>query len=646
MDNHEKFNRQIDLSNKYPKDDMPISFTKDGKVLSRFSDDFWDLTSFIRGYETNSILDFSEKGTGFNKKTLIHLRLITLYHIFYEKRAKDTVTLKTIRYKYRFCKVLAELFKCSNSSFSNMKKNGIAQKKYLEKVSLNKATTIYSYLSALGTLNKAGVFFELGDDFGIDEALMSKIESLHSLAVSTRKQTILIPSRIYSEFINKSLSAFQILNENLSNLETFFKEVFYTIPPHIGRQSPLFLEIAEKHGLLSYCIYFKIKTSNELFTKFAQIQNLGVFVVGCFSGMRKTEILNLGRDCLQRKEVDDKEVYLLNGYTSKTSKVGVKKTTWITSKTLVNVISTLQGLHPIIKIVSDHHGVYQDISIDEYPLFPNIPKGVNSKLMGKHPLYKYPPSLFNGSDLSIKLICNIEITHSDIDELIAFNPLIDWVEEYNLQVGKTWLFRSHQFRRSLVVYGIRSGIVQLAVLKKQLQHLTVDMTTYYGNSSGTASNLFDDGLMDEFREENIRFQFVQYEEKVIDTTGVLFGGEGTRLHLSKKMNQAPEYLVDKQKTLQYFQEGRLSYKKTPLGGCSKIGACDKLGFSYITACIDCKDSIFDSSSKAALDKTKQAYIAQLNKYEPDSITYKQLQIEINSIDRILNKVEILEIHDV
>ena len=112
------------------------------------------------------------------------------------------------------------------------------------------------------------------------------------------------------------------------------------------------------------------------------------------------------------------------------------------------------------------------------------------------------------------------------------------------------------------------------------------------------------------------------------------------------MEQVPEYLLDKQKTLQYFQDGRLSYKRTPLGGCSKVGACDKLGFSYITACIDCKDSIFDSSSKVALNKTKQAYVARLSQYEPDSITYKQLQIEINSIDRILNKVEILEIHDV
>ena len=108
----------------------------------------------------------------------------------------------------------------------------------------------------------------------------------------------------------------------------------------------------------------------------------------------------------------------------------------------------------------------------------------------------------------------------------------------------------------------------------------------------------------------------------------------------------PQYLIENEKPLSKTFFGRKKKKKTPLGGCSKIGACDKLGFSYITACIDCKDSIFDSSSKVALKKTKQAYFDRLKKYDFDSVTYKQLQIEINSINKILNKVEILEINNV
>ena len=387
------------------------------------------------------------------------------------------------------------------------------------------------------------------------------------------------------------------------------------------------------------------QSHHQLIFNLALIQVLGVFTVGCFTGMRKSEILDLSQNCLQKKIIDGREVYVLNGYTSKTTSLGVRKTTWITSKTTVTVIDTLKGLHPIIKNICNYYGLYQNVSIEEYPLFPHIPiqkKAVN----GVHSLYKHPPTLLYSINSAIGLLKNVEVRQEDIDELERFNPLVNWVEEYNLKIGEAWQFRPHQFRRSLVVYGIRSGMIQLAVLKKQLQHLTVDMTTYYGNSSGAAANLFEDSLIKEFKEENSRYQFVQYEERVIDSNDFLFGGEGTRLSLLRQKNQAPEYLVDKQKTLQYFKEGRLSYKQTPLGGCSKIGACDKLGFSYITACIDCKYSIFDSYSKVALNKAKQAYIARLLKYDKTSITYRQIIIEINSIDKLLNNIEILEINDV
>ena len=40
------------------------------------------------------------------------------------------------------------------------------------------------------------------------------------------------------------------------------------------------------------------------------------------------------------------------------------------------------------------------------------------------------------------------------------------------------------------------------------------------------------------------------------------------------------------------------------------------------------------------------YLTRLSKYNVDSITYRQLQIEINSIDKILNKIEMLEINNV
>ncbi|WP_104484634.1 site-specific integrase [Acinetobacter indicus] len=636
---------QIDFNNKYPEQDRPISFDKDGQVLSRFSNDIWDFSTVIRGYEANATLDFSEAGTGLNKETLIHLRLIILHNWLYNRDSKDIITFKTLKNKYSVYRSLASFFKGKNSSFLYMNKNGIAQRKYLEKLSLNKKSRIDIIISFIKSMNKAGTFFNLGNNFGVDQDFMKKIEKIKLMAVSSTKQTILIPSRIYSEFINSSLEVFQNFNNNLCKLKKYFEEEFPTLTRYQGRHPETFLKSMASGGLLAYCEYFNVRTKHQLVYNLTLIQTLGFFMVGCFTGMRKTEILNLGQNCLQQKIIEDREVYVLNGYTSKTSSTGVRKATWITSKTIFPIIDTLKGLHSIIKNICDHYGLYQNIAIHEYPLFPHIPIQ-KIEAQGFHSQYKHPPTLLYSIDNTFDLLKGIDIRQDDINELERFNPLINWGEEYKIEVGEKWKFRPHQFRRSLVVYAIRSGMIQLAVLKKQLQHLTVDMTAYYGNSSATASNLFEDNLIEEFKEENSRFQFIQYDKKVIETKDVLFGGEGTRLSIVRSKNPVPEYLLDKQKTLQYFKEGRLSYKKTPLGGCSKIGSCDKLGFSYITACIDCKDSIFDSSSKEALHKTKQMYLTRLSKYNVDSITYRQLQIEINSIDKILNKIEMLEINNV
>ena len=201
---------------------------------------------------------------------------------------------------------------------------------------MNKESRILYVISIIKSMNKAGVFFELGDDFGMRQDFIKKIEKLKVMAVLTTKQTALIPSHIYSEFINSSFNVLKTLNENLYQLEKYFNEVFPTVTHSRGRAPSIFLKIIKNSGLFSYCEYFNIRTNHQLMFNLALIQALGVFMVGCFTGMRKGEILDLGRNCLQKNIIEGREVYLINGYTSKTTSLGVRKATWITSKTIVS----------------------------------------------------------------------------------------------------------------------------------------------------------------------------------------------------------------------------------------------------------------------------------------------------------------------
>ena len=90
---------------------------------------------------------------------------------------------------------------------------------------MNKESRINIKISFIKSMNKAGVF-KLGDDFGVNQSFMQKIEKVKSMAVSTTKQTVLIPSRIYYEFIHSSLEIFQIFNNNLSKLKIYFEKYF------------------------------------------------------------------------------------------------------------------------------------------------------------------------------------------------------------------------------------------------------------------------------------------------------------------------------------------------------------------------------------------------------------------------------------
>lgn len=59
-------------------------------------------------------------------------------------------------------------------------------------------------------------------------------------------------------------------------------------------------------------------------------------------------------------------------------------------------------------------------------------------------------------------------------------------------IGNDWTFKTHQYRRSLAVYSIQSGIVfLLGSIKNQFKHLFREMSYYYQNNCINAKNLFE-----------------------------------------------------------------------------------------------------------------------------------------------------------
>jgi len=122
---------------------------------------------------------------------------------------------------------------------------------------------------------------------------------------------------------------------------------------------------------------------------------------------------------------------------------------------------------------------------------------------------------------------------------------------------------------------------------------------------------------------------------ILEQDDVLFGIRGTGLETQK--GKLRNLYSDRKNTEKLIKAGQLHYKETPLGGCTLDTNCDRLGFAYTTACVTCDNAVFDHSSVKKLEIVKNALEKQLSKYESGNYFHDQLRIEIESIDKVLEK---------
>jgi hypothetical protein len=514
-----------------------------------------------------------------------------------------------------------------NSDFSNFEKNKICLNAIIDSISFDTKINIGKHLNVFDLINKTGHFYEI-ENFGFSKESIGKIRIIESKAINKLKQTPLIPTEILAEFMQKTSVFFDEFQVIINQLMEFIINVRFHRRSPSGRVSVSFKNLKIPKKLQEYFNKYSIVDRSNIISHFLYIQKLGSAYISCFSGMRKNELSSLPYNCLEviENDFDENKVYILKGYTSKLSKVGLINCSWVTSKEILPILDTLQNIAQIHKILTDvgyiNSGI-KDVSLEKYPLLPIFNQ--QNHPTGEHPLYHFPTlstSLFSRN--IYKIIKPIVFKQSDLEELTNFNLLVDWENDYKFVVGETWQFNYHQFRRSLAVYCSRSSIVKFPALKKQLKHISFDMTLYYSNNFHNAKKInMDKEFISLYQNEQELFKFNSFCEKVIDNPSTLFAAKGTNYEISRSSNDKPVFFTDRKILQKYIKENRLSYKKTPLGGCAKTGQCNKFSFTYATACVTCSEAIFDDDSVIALNKAKANYLSQLAKFEEDSISYKQ-----------------------
>ncbi|MFX5626968.1 hypothetical protein ABTD72_01700 [Acinetobacter baumannii] len=627
----------VEYRKDYPNANSPVIFNNDGSIRSYFKDNSWDLTPYIYRPSTLNIINFDtiilDSLNIELKQLLIYQAKLIIYGLMYFNTNSQSITASFISDSFYGVKRLVQIAYQYNFSIDGLSENKILISCILNYFRNKNKRAFSVFITLLKKISRLS-FIYTNHDFTLHSSQFSELISFRNRMRSNEtKQHLVIPTRIYTLLIQRQKEIFEDYLKYKNEILLLFKVMFdlnekKSLKGSYEKIKLFLLKLIQDLKLEEFAKKYNINCLSRLKLLFSSLLDLSKVSILLFSGMRFSECLTLPFNTLKKTIIKNKEIYILNGYSSKLSKVGPVKTVWISSSLVEPAITVAMDLGMLYTYASK----IEILDFSQFPLFYSPITGAKTNL------YSYTVhSRINHSTAFNFFGLDLTLSEFDLQEMRKIELLSD-LHERNVKVNFPFPLCSHQFRRSLTVYASRSGLVQIPALKGQLKHITEDMTYYYGSNSHLAPNyIFDETLIDTFNEEQLMESLLSFKEDVIETEIPLFGAEGTRLQIAKENKKIPLFLTDLKQTEQAMRDGKLSYRRTPLGGCARKEQCDKTAFISITACISCKDAIFSSKSIKALEKTKYHFISRSLPLNHDDPYKKQLLCEIKEIDSILRK---------
>ncbi|CAD9195814.1 hypothetical protein QAC21B_01943 [Acinetobacter bohemicus] len=427
------------------------------------------------------------------------------------------------------------------------------------------------------------------------------------------------------------------------------------------RRSKRAISFADARDLLGLTILFEnhqIQKNANLTHYMTLIQGMAKLWIHLFKGMRDNEVNQLSYDCHQTVQSHEHLVHVIMGYTSKLHGGGNKSTYWITFEDIQIGVRAAQSIGEIYALLNPHYDLSNPT---EYPLFPTLysqkHRHKNNRNIERETDFV---SHFSGAPtrtqanfnqylgrISVSLGDGLRIFEGDLAELEAFDAFRNWRDEKDFQIGEYWNICTHQFRRSLAVYGARSGVIVLGALSVQYKHLTEAMTLYYRENSVFAPNILASDSQKEFIQE-LQYQrlvhsYAQFEEGVINSSSHLLGGAGTYLQLQKDREQLLKVFPNRDETVKRMRKGEIAYKPSLFGACTNPDACEKISFTAITSCLSCAHAVFDAGSADKMQKAVQRIQRVRDTQAQGSLLYGEMDSDIMALHKMIQKIQILNI---
>ena len=618
------------------RQDFIISRDKDGKILSLYKDNVWNLKTYVSNPSQHGIIDFENRIESSNISDV--KKLMFLLIVFGSGRNGSQYSVETLGHYFNDVMVPLSKFALENkTTITKIIENNILLNSYINNKcsNLGKVQCLSSTLVFLDNLSNRSTQINFQRNKDIFKLLKSKINDFSA----EHHQTSIIPSRILAESIRQRWIQIEEIETNLTNLIKFL-DMYIESERFASGETMINKYKWDCNKTLQWKEAINFYQLNNLFKKYSlknrinfkgfitKIQGTCKHLLHAYTGMRNGEMLNTQSNCLESVPTNSGICRII----STTSKfTGTNQNAkWVTSKEVERIIFILRSIN---QVIAKHY----NLNLNDLPLFLSgnifVEKGKirdNENIRAKRKFDKRDELPLDYSSLRLTIEDKQEIEEIDFNKNIR-----------DLEIGLPWEFKTHQYRRSLAIYSIQSGLVSLGALQIQMKHLFREMTLYYGNGASYARKLFDipkEHIANDLDALKPELDTLAYIKNVIFSDEKLFGAHGSFVENNTKQNNhkfKTYFLENRDKTLKQFKNGEIAYKETALGGCIATEACDSRLTRSITACFDCHGGILKKSKVDNVIQKQKEFISFL---DPSSIEYRTEVEDLNRLEELKSKL--------
>ena len=631
-----------------PPDNFVVSRYADGTAASVYASLSWNWTPYA-AHGRSSMLNFRFWDAG--EPTHRQSRLLREIHWFMFlliwKRQGPTFSYQTLLHYLKLFRAMAKFCDGRTISVQAVLTNQDILLDFLgEATDGQTPKTLAAFLSILTALGSAEVGFRVLGSTVHGELRARALQYDRSL-----KQHAPLPTRIYSSNI-------AMLAREVSDFEAVMDRYFTLVTkcandPVLGRcessqyrvanrlsleewgNAPAFGELLVRHNLMDY---FETKELQQhvkgLSRGLYEIQLAIRLMIHTFSGMRDEEVASLPYACIETLVSGGKTHYVITGKTTKLNQGKIKRTRWVTSREGYRAILLAQKIADLIFQLAPEKATGAEAGRDGWPLFVSpVYLGLAGRASDRTGKDFLPSKLDLSKCTRLRQQLQPLIEESDLRELEQIDPHRAWRSEAQFQIGTPWTLTSHHMRRSLALYAQRSGLVSLPSLRRQLQHITEEMSRYYARGSTFAKDFIGEDKQHfgrEWQETQPVSAALSYLLNVLLSDDVLFGGHANWVDHRLRSDDGT-VAVDREATLRRFKKGELSYRETSLGGCTNTENCDQIAIKWLD--VDCLGGCRNLVGR--LSKLERVIVAQTRLVEALDPASLEFRTEKSDLDILI-----------